>query len=197
MLLGYSPDAIICASGTVAVMSNAVLVVDMIRGFCEEGHPLYVGNAAREIIPNIQRLLEREIAKETSILYLCDQHAPDDPEFELFPPHCVIGTPEVEVITELSCYPGDIIPKTCYSGFYNTILDKRLKDIAPEKLIVCGVCTDICVLFTVADARNRQYHVDVPIDCVASFNKNAHEFALKHMKKLLGAHLINPGDEYA
>ncbi|GAI84695.1 unnamed protein product [marine sediment metagenome] len=40
-------------------MANAVLVVDMLRGFLEEGYPLYIGEKSRQIIPNIQRLLEQ------------------------------------------------------------------------------------------------------------------------------------------
>ena len=173
------------------IMADAVLVTDMLRGFCEEGYPLYVGKPARRIIPNIQRLLERENARGSKVFYICDQHAPDDREFELFPPHCIIGTPETEIIPELSEYTGEIIPKTCYSGFYGTILDDKLSDLRPGKLVVCGVCTDICILFTVADARNRDYTVEVPVDCVASFNEKAHEFALGHMQKILGARLVN------
>ena len=45
-------------------MANAVLVVDMLRGFLEEGNPLYCGAKARRIIPNIQGLLERELAQK-------------------------------------------------------------------------------------------------------------------------------------
>ncbi|MBT9143415.1 MAG: Nicotinate phosphoribosyltransferase pncB2 [Dehalococcoidia bacterium] len=60
------------------------------------------------------------------------------------------------------------------------------------KLIVCGVCTDICVLHTVADARNRDYTVEVPTDCVASMDQRAHRFALDHMERILGAKLIPP-----
>ena len=44
-------------------MANVVLVIDMLRGFMEEGCPLYCGVEAREIIPNIQELLEREQAQ--------------------------------------------------------------------------------------------------------------------------------------
>ena len=55
--------------------------------------------------------------------------------------------------------------------------------------MVCGVCTDICVLHTVADARNHDYQVEVPVDCVASFDLAAHEFALRHMEGILGAKL--------
>ena len=59
-------------------MSNAVIVIDMLKGFLEEGYPLYCGEAGRRIIPNVQKLLEREIARGSKILYLCDHHAPDE-----------------------------------------------------------------------------------------------------------------------
>jgi nicotinate phosphoribosyltransferase len=80
--------------------------------------------------------------------------------------------------------------KRRFSGFFGTDLEHRLKALAPEKLIVCGVATNICVLHTVADARNRDYPVEVPLDCVASFDEKAHHFALEHMEKTLGAKLV-------
>jgi len=171
-------------------MPNAVLVVDMLRGFLEEGNPLYCGERARRIIPNIQRLLEQEIEKGSRIFFICDHHDPDDAEFKMFPPHCMEGTPESEVIPELAKYRGEIIPKKRYSGFFGTDLEDRLKALRPEKLIVCGVCTHICVMHTVANARNRDYEVQVPVDCVASFDERAHRFALEHMEKTLGAELV-------
>jgi nicotinate phosphoribosyltransferase len=109
----------------------------------------------------------------------------------MFPPHCIEGTAEAELIPELAKYPGEVIPKRRFSGFFETNLDKRLGKLAPEKLIVCGVCTDICVLHTVADARNRGYTVEVPTDCVASFDHRTHQFALEHMEKTLGAKLVS------
>jgi nicotinate phosphoribosyltransferase len=172
-------------------MANAVLVVDMLRGFLEEGYPLFCGARARRIIPNIQRLLEQELAQGSSIFFVCDHHDPDDPEFRIFPPHCIEGTEEVEVIPELTRYPGEVIPKKRYSAFYGTDLDEKLKRLKPEKIITCGVCTDICVCHTVANARNRDYPVEVPVDCVASFDEKAHYFALEHMEKVLGASLTS------
>ncbi len=172
-------------------MANAVLVIDMLRGFLEEGCPLYCGNDARRIIPNIRTLLERELARGSKVFFLCDRHAPDDLEFRMFPPHCIEGTSEADIIAELAGYHGDVIPKTRYSAFFNTPLEDRLAKLMPDKLIVCGVCTDICVCHTVADARNRDYEVEVPVDCVASFNEEAHRFALEHMERVLGAILTN------
>ncbi|MHC1578709.1 MAG: isochorismatase family protein, partial [Dehalococcoidia bacterium] len=61
-------------------MARVVIVVDMLRGFLEEGHPLYCGIEARSIIPNIQKLLERELKQGSKVFYLCDHHTPDDRE---------------------------------------------------------------------------------------------------------------------
>ena len=176
-------------------MARAVIGSDMLRGFLAEGYSLYCGREARDIIPDVQRLLERELRQGSKIFYLCDHHLPDDPEFKMFPPHCVEGTEEAELIPELSQYPGEIIPKRTFSSFYNTPLDKRLKEIKPDTIVVCGVTTHICVLQAVIDARNRGYEVEVPVDCVASFDKKAHFFALDYMEKVLGAKLIRPADK--
>ena len=83
-------------------MANAVLVIDMLRGFLEEGYPLFCGDTARLIISPISHLLKREIASGAGIFYLCDHHKPDDLEFNMFPPHCIEGTEETEIIPELA-----------------------------------------------------------------------------------------------
>ncbi len=174
-------------------MANAVLVVDMLRGFLEEGYPLYIGDKPRHIIPNIQRLLEQELAQGSKVFFICDNHDPDDLEFKMFPPHCIDGTVEAEVIPELAKYPGEVIPKKRYSGFFGTQLEEKLNKLKPDKVIVCGVLTNICVLHTVADARNRDYEVEVPADCVASPDERAHRFAMEHIEKTLGAKLTSVG----
>ena len=172
-------------------MANAVLVIDMVRGFMDKDCPLYCGERARRIIPNIKHLLESEIKQGSKIFFICDQHDKKDAEFKMFAPHCIAGTAEVEIIPELAGFPGEIIPKKRYSAFYGTDLEARLKKLKPEKIIVCGVCTDICVCHTVGDARNRNYEVEVPVDCVASFDEKAHSSALEHMERVLGAKMTS------
>jgi nicotinamidase-related amidase len=171
-------------------MANVVLVVDMLVGFLEPGHNLYCGDGAREIIPNVSRLIEEEQNRGSTVLFVCDTHDPDDLEFKMFPIHCVRGTAETEVIGELSGYEGEIVPKRRYSAFFETDLEERLARLGPDKVIICGVCTDICVMHTAADARNRDYTVDVPADCVASFDPEAHRYALEHLEKILGARVV-------
>ena len=70
-------------------MSNVVLVVDMVVGFMESGHNLYCGDEARQIIPKVQQLIEREQAAGAEVIFICDTHDPDDLEFQMFPVHCI------------------------------------------------------------------------------------------------------------
>jgi len=164
----------------------------MVQGFLEPGHNLFCGERARDIIPHVKELLSREFAAGSDILFISDHHDPDDLEFQVFPVHCVKGTEEPDVIPELAEFltSSNVVPKNRYSGFFNTDLAQRLRDIKPDKLIVCGVCTDICVLHTTSDARNRDYTVEVPAKCVASFDNDAHGWALTHLGKILGAKLV-------
>mgnify|MGYP001028469125 CR=1 FL=1 len=171
-------------------MANVVIVVDMLVGFLDPSRPLYCGPTATAIVPRLRQLIEEELSKGSHIIYLVDTHTPDDKEFQMFPPHCIAGTEESELIPELRGYPGEIIRKTRYSGFYSTNLEARLRGLKPDKIIVMGVCTDICVMHTVADARNRDYVVEVPRDTIATFDQEAHAWALKHMEKILGARIV-------
>ena len=173
-------------------MPNALLVVDMLVGFLEDGHNLYCGDDARKIIPNVQRLIEQELRDGSEVFFICDSHDPDDLEFQMFPEHCVRGTREAELIPELAGYKGEVVPKRRYSAFFGTNLESRLAELRPDKVVICGVCTDICVMHTASDARNRDYQVEVPVDCVATFDPQAQEYALQHMEKILGAKLRQP-----
>ena len=66
-------------------MGNVLLVVDMVVGFMEPGHNLYCGDDARQIVPRVQRLIEDELANGSSVFFICDNHDPDDLEFQMFP----------------------------------------------------------------------------------------------------------------
>jgi len=170
---------------------RALIVIDMQRGFLEEGYPLFCGQAARRIISPIRRLIEQELAEETPLFFTADAHAPDDKEFEIYHPHCVRGSVEAEIIPELSPFlnRATVIETTHYSAFFNTDLDQRLQQKGAAHLIFCGVCTDICVMHTVADAHYRGYEIEVRKDCVTSFDEEAHAFGLRHMETVLGARI--------
>jgi len=171
---------------------RAVIAVDMLRGFLEPGHPLYGGEACRAILPSSRALLERERAAGSLLVFLADTHDPDDLEFEMFPRHCVRGSAECEVVPELADLAADaiVVPKRRYSGFFATPLDVILRDRNVTEAVVVGVMTDICVLHTTADLRNRDYPTTVVSDCVASFDAAQHAFALHHIQAILGARVV-------
>ena len=176
--------------------SRALLVIDMQRGFLEEGYPLFCGEEARRIIPPVSKLVEQDLGQGTAVFFSADAHAPDDREFKIFPPHCIKGTTEAEIIPELSVYldRATLIETSSYSAFFATDLHERLQQAGVGKVTVCGVCTDICVLHTVADAYYRGYDIEVRHDCVASFDNDAHAFALRHMAQIFGARITEAED---
>ena len=108
---------------------EALLIIDMLNDFVSPGAPLAVPDTHR-VIASIRREIDRARTAGKPIIYLCDNHAPDDKEFRKFgwPAHAVQGTKGAEVVAELEPAPSDIVVlKDTYSGFYGTRLDEELK----------------------------------------------------------------------
>lgn len=167
---------------------KAVLVIDMLNDFILPTGKLPVGESGLAIVPFIRSLLEEARREGDKIIYICDNHREDDGEFKMFPPHCVQGTAGSQIIAELAPGKGDLVVyKRRYSAFCGTDLDITLREMGIGELILTGVCTNICVLYTAADARNLGYKVTVWREGVASFDEQAHLFALKEMQNTLGA----------
>jgi nicotinamidase/pyrazinamidase len=173
-------------------MARTLFIVDMLKDFVYDDGALTCGKPAQQIVGYIQELVRSFRDGGDKIIYIMDAHEPDDPEFALWPKHCVRGTRGAEVIDELRPLPGDLlVPKTRYSGFFGTNLETLLAELRPQEVHVVGVCTSICVLFTVADLRNRDYATFVHSRGVADFDPEAHRFALKHMERVLGARILS------
>lgn len=169
----------------------ALVVIDMLRDFVDEGGSLYCGPAASALVVPLASQVAEARQDGVPVIYVCDRHRPDDPEFAMFPPHCVEGTPGAEVVSDLAPRPGDrVIPKRRFSGFFGTDLDLTLRELGVSRLRLVGVCTNICVLYTAADARMRGYDVEVPAGGVASFDEEAHRWALGQMEKVLGVRVL-------
>jgi len=162
----------------------------MLRDFLEPGAPLEVPKA-RDIVPKLKKLLEEARRAKIPIVYVCDSHREFDWEFSIWPKHCVEGTRGSEVVDELKPERGDIIVrKRRYSGFYGTDLEMVLRELGIEEVIVTGILTNICVLFTAADAFMRGFKVVVVRDCTASTSSELHEAALKIMEVALKARIV-------
>ncbi len=172
-------------------MTRALLVVDMIEDFVHEGGALYCGPSMAKIVPVIQQELARARGAGQPVVYLTDNHLRDDAEFQMFPPHAIAGTKGAHIVPELAPATGDVvIPKRRYSGFFGTDLDITLRERGVDTVRLVGDCTNICVLYTAADARNLGYAVEVVRDAVTSFDEEAHHDALRELEKTLGAKIV-------
>lgn len=170
---------------------RALLVIDMLNDFIEPRGSLYVGRAGEEIVEAIAQEVRRFREAGEPVIFICDHHLAADPEFAMFPAHCVKGSRGAEVIDQLKPREEElVIPKRRYSAFFGTDLDLCLRELGVEELVLVGVCTNICVLYTACDARMRNYKVTVLKDGVASFDEEAHRFALEQMENVLGVQVV-------
>ena len=181
-------------------MVNVILVVDEINGFLKNG--ILADKKNMVVVPETKKLLRRKISEGWEVLFLCDNHKDGDPELNIFDEHCMAGTEEAKVVDELFEFvtPKNYIPKPGHDGFYGTDLEEIIKQKTPEKIVVVGVCTDICVLYTVIGLRNiklrnMDYEVIIPKDCVRAFDVDNTDVWLGHMKNVLGVQIVEKQEE--
>jgi nicotinamidase-related amidase len=93
-----------------------------------------------------------------------------------------------EFVKLLAPEPEDyFVLKPKHSAFYQTPLDLLLKHFGTKRLVLTGLSSNSCVLFTANDAYMRDIKIDVPQDCIAACSQEEHCFALAHMKEMLKA----------
>ncbi len=172
-------------------MKEALIVVDMLCDFLEEGGALYCGNRARRIIPFVKRTIERFRKNKHVVIYATDSHSRNDAQFRLFGRHCVSGSYGSRIIEEIKPDRGDfVVPKSTYDATFKSDLVKILKRHRVKKVFLVGVCTSICVMETASSLTKLGFGVNILKRGVADFDKSAHNFALKRMKLIYGAKII-------
>ena len=174
-------------------MKRVLVVIDMLNGFLGKGHNLYCGPQGRAIIPFVREKIKEYKESGDPVIFLCDSHDPDDKEFEIFGRHCITGTHEAEIIEELRPLAEGAIclPKKKYFDFFTPELVETLRRLAPEVVELVGVCTNICIFFAAEELRKRDYRVRVYERGVASFDEQAHRFALDQMRKVLAVEVVS------
>jgi nicotinamidase-related amidase len=171
---------------------RALIVVDVLNDFLKPEGALYLGDGADRVIEEVRALVESFREKGELVIFVCDSHRKGDGEFSLYPEHCVKGTWGSRVVEEIGVKEGEyVVEKRRFDGFFQTDLDLLLRELKVEELHFCGVATNICVMATVSSAVLRGYKCVVYRRAVASFDGEAHEFALKHMEKYLGVKVVD------
>ena len=162
---------------------------------------LYMQGAER-IIPNLERLVRWARANSVPVISTADAHAPDDPEFRTWPPHCVAGTPGQQRIPATRFAEALVIPrragafhppvpasgqlvveKTTYSPEDNPNWNAVLEPLAGCRAVVFGVATEICVRAVVLALRRRGFPVDVVSDAIRAVTEEGGRQALVEMAK--------------
>ncbi len=166
----------------------ALLIVDMISDFeFEDAEKLfkYALPAARRIVK-----LKKE-AKKTKIpvIYINDNFGKWQEDFKKITENCLKDSVRGSAIVRLLKPEADdyYVLKPKHSAFYLTPLDLILEQLGAEILVVVGVSTDICILFTANDAYMRDFKLIVPKDCVASILPQAKKSALEYIERILKA----------
>jgi len=173
----------------------ALLLIDLINDFeFPRGEELFA--QALPMAPRIRELKRRAAEAGIPSIYVNDNFGRWQSRFSDILKHCleadVRGRPFVEQL--IPSEKDYFILKPKHSGFYQTPLELLLKHLGTERLIITGVSTNSCVLFTANDAYMRDLELAVPQDCVAACNAREHEFAIEQMRDMLKAD-VSPSTE--
>lgn len=176
---------------------EALIIVDMSNDFVSDDGSLTAGKPAQEIVPYIINKATEFLHNDQVVVVAMDAHEENDPHFELWSPHNVIGTKGQELYGDLmtwfkehESHPNVIYqPKTNYNAFFKTGLAEKLKALNVEKVHVVGVCTDICDFLTVAGADAEGFKTAIHKKGVATFTDLGETF-IQHMKTCFFTEII-------
>lgn len=160
---------------------TGVFSADLINGFLREGALASprIDALTEPVLALLHRTWDHGVRH---FVFLQDTHTPDNPEFRAYPPHCIAGTRESEMIPEIADLPFadafHIIEKNSLHPATETGFDELWDEQQHiTRAIVIGDCTDLCVnhlamhLRMRANALGRQdFEVIIPANCVDTFD---------------------------
>jgi nicotinamidase/pyrazinamidase len=182
--------------------------VDVQADFVLPGGKLYVPGAER-LLPNIKRLTDLARQGRVFLVSHGDFHAPNDPEFKIFPPHCVKGTAGADLVPEALTDRIARVPNQAdahlpddLSAYQQILLEKQTLDIFESRhadalvqrlgnraeFIVFGVVTEYCVSFAAKGLLTRGRRVAVAQDATETLKAEDGQKAIAELKRL-GARL--------
>jgi nicotinamidase/pyrazinamidase len=159
---------------------SGLLVVDAQQGFttlCPHELPVPGG---LETVPAINRLLELPWGRIDASQ---DWHPPDHRSFlgrqdNLYPPHCVMGTPGAEFLPGLRTerfhavwrkgFDRDFEAYAVTAQHPGFVACLRASGIA--RVVVCGIATNICCFFAARDLRRAGFNVLLVEDASAGID---------------------------
>jgi nicotinamidase/pyrazinamidase len=176
--------------------------VDTQKDFMLPGGNLYVPGAER-LLPNIQRLTDAARKDRVFLVSHGCFHVEDDPEFAIFPPHCVKDTPGAGFVTEaltenvitvpnhpmaelpadLSQYQQVLLEKQTLDIFESRHAEKLVKRLGDNaEFVVFGVVTEFCVRLAAKGLLDRGRGVFVVEDAIETLNAQDGQRTISELK---------------
>jgi len=169
----------------------ALLIIDMINDFRFPGAER-LKPKAEAICDSITALRRAAGAIGAPVIYVNDNFGEWHSEKSLIVEHA--READSAIADKLAPAERDyFIIKPQFSGFYSTNLPVLLPKLGVSRLVVTGIATDICVLFTAADAHMRDYALWLPSDAVAAENDARGAAALAIARDSMGAETAATG----
>ena len=162
---------------------KAVFVdVDTQLDFLYPAGALYVPGAER-LVPAIGRLNRYAASQGIPVLSTADAHTENDPEFEHWPPHCIVDTtgqhkasatlldkrvvvPNRDCEFSLDGAQQVIVEKQSVDVFKARNLERVLQILNADRYVVYGVVTEICVASAVRGLLAMKKSVTVVADAI-------------------------------
>lgn len=187
--------------------------VDVQTDFMLPGGKLYVPGAEK-IIPNIRRLVEAAESTGALLVSSACAHSENDPEFRVFPPHCIKGTDGARVIPEgmkkaFQTIPTDaafklpthildspqiVIEKQVLDVFSNPYASELVEHLGPNaEYVVFGVVTEYCVKCASKGLLNRGRKVSIVRDAIETLDATEGRRTIDDLQ-LRGAQLIDTSE---
>ena len=154
--------------------NDLIIMIDMVNGFSYEG--AFASENVIDLVPKMKEFLIKNLESKVETIHYVDSHPSDAQEFNYYPIHCIEGTSEAKVISELDFKEITLIKKNSTNGF----LRKNPFDYQ-KNLYLVGCVTDICVFEFALTAQkykeeyNLPYSVNVISDLVATFDSDNHD----------------------
>jgi nicotinamidase/pyrazinamidase len=144
-------------------MKTVFFDIDSQLDFLYPSGALYVPGAER-VMPRIARLNGYAAAHGIPVVSTVDAHTENDPEFSVWPPHCIAGTTGQHKAEATLLERRVVVPNApcelAIAGAQQIIVEKQHVDVftapnlacvvealAADRFVVYGVVTEICVLF--------------------------------------------------
>ena len=148
---------------------RALLILDMISEFqFVDWEPVLA--AARRVAPRIAGLRARANNLGVPVIYVNDTRDTWESDQTAFMKRCLApGARGQEVARQLAPAGSDwFMFKPRHSAFYATPLGEILDQLRVSELILTGLTSHQCVLFTAMDAYVRNFMVAAPRDCIGA-----------------------------